>query len=328
VGLVGLLTVAGAQAHAQDDTKVRSSSPALAALIRGGVADSPTFRRLVDAVDASDGLVYIEPGRCGVNGARACLAHRIIVAGPSRILHILVDPRTPDRNLSSAIAHELQHALEVLSDSTITNDLAVTRFYLHRGIRVNGVLETQEALDIGNAVRDELGRRPQALAIVLAVENDARIPSADLAEVEALVARSYLAIGVRVIWVHGEVAQHDSRGLRIHLRLLSRTRANRMITTEIGSTVLALANRPSQIVYVFCHRVVEASFKYSLHYTRILGLVVAHELGHVLLPANSHSEAGVMKGRANLWAKPAFDFTPEEGAAIRSMLRQEVQARD
>jgi hypothetical protein len=146
--------------HAQDDTKVRSSSPALATLIRGGVADSPTFRRLVEAVDASDGLVYVEPGRCGVNGARACLAHRIIVAGPSRILHILVDPRRPDRNLTSAIAHELQHALEVLGDSTITSDVAVTRFYLHRGIRVNGVLETQEALDVGNAVRDELGRGP------------------------------------------------------------------------------------------------------------------------------------------------------------------------
>jgi hypothetical protein len=320
--------VAGAQAHAQDDTKVRSSSPALATLIRGGVADSPTFRRLVEAVDASDGLVYIEPGRCGVNGARACLAHRIIVAGSSRILYILVDPRRPDRNLTSAIAHELQHALEVLGDATITSDLAVTRFYLHRGIRVNGVLETQEALDIGNAVRDELGRGPQALAIVLAVENDARIPSADLADVEASVARSYLPIGVRVIWVHGEVPLHDSRGLRIHLRLLSRTSAVRKITTErIGRAVLAQTNRPARIVYVFCHRVVEASVKYSRDYARILGLVVAHELGHVLLPANSHSEAGVMNGRTNLWAKPAYDFTPEEGAAIRSMLRREAQAR-
>ena len=172
------------------------------------------------------------------------------------------------------------------------------------------------------------GARAHAQAIVLAVENDARIPSADLADVEVLVARSYLAIGVRVIWVHGEVPAHDSRGPRIHLRLLSRTSAARMFTTEIGSTVLALANRPAQIVYVLCHRVVEASFKYSLHYTRILGLVVAHELGHVLLPANSHSEAGVMKGRVNLWAKPAYDFTPEEGAAIRSMLRRQAQARD
>jgi hypothetical protein len=65
---------------------------------------------------------------------------------------------------------------------------------------------------------------------------------------------------------------------------------------------------------------VEASVKYSHEYTRILGLVVAHELGHALLPAGSHSDAGVMKGRANLWGKIAHEFTSEEGATIRARL--------
>jgi hypothetical protein len=172
-----------------------------------------------------------------------------------------------------------------------------------------------------------VGLRP-ALAVgqtvVIQVENDARIPATDLAQMERLVERSYLAIGVRMIWEHGEVALDDQRGLRVHVRLLSRTRADRKITTErIRSDVLAQTNRPGRIVYIFCRRIVEASMKYSHEYTRILGLVVAHELAHVLLPAGSHSDTGVMKGRANLWAKLAHDFTPEEGAAIRSMLQTE-----
>lgn len=98
------------------------------------------------------------------------------------------------------------------------------------------------------------------------------------------------------------------------------------MTERIGSAVLGQANRPARVVYIFCHRIVEASMKYWQEYTVVLAFVVAHELGHVLLPAHSHSETGIMKGRANLWAKTAHDVTPEEGAAIRSRLVSEAEA--
>lgn len=153
-----LVGTAGAHAYSQEDSRVRTSSPSLAALIGEANDGSPAFRGLVGAIDASDGLVYIESGRCGVNGIRACLAHRVTIAGPSRILHIFVDIRRADRALVGAIAHELQHAIEVLGNRTITTDRALMRFYLHRGARVNGVFETQAAIDAGQAVRDELAR--------------------------------------------------------------------------------------------------------------------------------------------------------------------------
>ena len=160
-----------------------------------------------------------------------------------------------------------------------------------------------------------------AQTLLVQVDNDARIPAADLAQMEEVVARSFLAIGVRVIWEHGEVPLDDPRGLRVHLRLLSRAQADRKILRErIGNAVLGQTNRPARLAYIFCHRIVEASMKFAHDYTRILGFVVAHELGHVLLPAHSHSDTGIMKGRANLWAKIAHAFTAEEGEAIRAML--------
>jgi hypothetical protein len=162
-----------------------------------------------------------------------------------------------------------------------------------------------------------------AQTLLVHVDNDARIPAADLAQMEEVVARSFLDIGVQVIWEHGDVALDDPRGLRVRLRLLSRNNANRKIAAErTGSAVLGLTNRPARIVYVLCHRIAEASVKYGHDYTRILGFVVAHELGHVLLPAGSHSHTGVMKGRANLWGKIAHEFTPAEGEAIRHGLAQ------
>lgn len=165
-----------------------------------------------------------------------------------------------------------------------------------------------------------------AQTLLVQVDNDARIPTADLARMEAVVARRFLAIGVHVIWEHAEVALDDPRGLRVHLRLLSRTSADRKIVKErIGNSVLGQTNRPARLVYIFCHRIVEASVKYLHEYTQILGLVVAHEFGHVLLPAGGHSESGLMNGRTNLWGKIVHQFTPEEGEAIRALLRGRLE---
>jgi hypothetical protein len=84
--------------------------------------------------------------------------------------------------------------------------------------------------------------------------------------------------------------------------------------------VLGQTNRPARLVYIFISRIVDASMRFAHNYTHILGLVVAHELGHALLPAGSHSDSGVMKGRANFWGKIAHEFTPEEGEVIRAAL--------
>ena len=121
---------------------------------------------------------------------------------------------------------------------------------------------------------------------------------------------------------YGEVPLQDPRGLRVHVRLLSRKMADRKIATErIRGDVLGQANRPARLVYVFCARIGEASVKYLQEYTRLLGLVMAHEIGHILLPVYSHSQSGIMSGRVDIWSKMVQDFAAEEGAAIRLKLR-------
>jgi hypothetical protein len=55
-----------------------------------------------------------------------------------------------------AVGHELRHAIEVLSDPTITSDAAVRSFYKQNGVELNGVLETRAAIAAGADVRDEL----------------------------------------------------------------------------------------------------------------------------------------------------------------------------
>jgi len=57
--------------------------------------------------------------------------------------------------------------------------------------------------------------------------------------------------------------------------------------------------------------------------SRILGHVMAHEMGHLLLSANSHSESGVMRAdwdsqQLLRMVKGLLQFTPEQGELIRS----------
>jgi hypothetical protein len=82
----------------------------------------------------------------------------VTLAGPSRVLNILVDVRRVDMALAAPIAHELQHALEVLGDARITTGAAVRAFCERHGIRRGGVIETRTAIAAGDAVRAEVGR--------------------------------------------------------------------------------------------------------------------------------------------------------------------------
>jgi len=139
-----------------DGLRVRTDSPVLGTLIRDASERSQTFRALLAAIDATDGIVYVSVGTCG--RLRACLLHRITEAGPHRVLNIIVDAQHRDLALMGAIGHELRHALEVLGDFRIRTDVALFAFYKIHGLKVKGVIETRAAIAAGDAVRDEVHR--------------------------------------------------------------------------------------------------------------------------------------------------------------------------
>ena len=155
--VVTLAEPVGAEPHAPHANRVRSSNARIVALIQQAQTGSATFSRIVETIDNSDGLVYVEEGRCG-HGVRACLVLKVVVGGPHRFLRIHVDMRRGDSDLMESIGHELRHAIEVLSDPTNTSDAAVFFFYHRAAIREKGVFETDAAVAAGAAVRREISR--------------------------------------------------------------------------------------------------------------------------------------------------------------------------
>jgi hypothetical protein len=135
---------------------VRSSNASLITLIARGSEQSATFRRLIDAIDASDGIVYVEAGRCRYS--RACLTG-VSAAGTYRMLWVTVDTRRIDSELIASIGHELQHAIEILSNPNVRNTAAMYLFYSRFARRVGtgrGAFETTAATKAGNTVREEI----------------------------------------------------------------------------------------------------------------------------------------------------------------------------
>jgi hypothetical protein len=149
---------------AQDEPKVsrvRADTPSIVEAIRAGLEHSATYRNVVATIDRSDGLIYIEPGKCGA-GVLACLALSVKIAGPYRILRILVDPRKKNCHLTASIGHELQHAAEALSDPKVNSNRAIYFFFHQRDMSTpSGGFETREAIRVGLDVMAELQKHTQ-----------------------------------------------------------------------------------------------------------------------------------------------------------------------
>lgn len=136
--------------------RVRSEDPQLSAAIAQVAERSPTFRKLLDAINATDGLIYVSAGRC-TQGVRACLHMTLHVAGPYRLLRILVDPRRVTRcELVALLGHELQHAFEVLANPHVRSSPALVSFFHQIGPTENRLrFETDKAFEVESAVGRE-----------------------------------------------------------------------------------------------------------------------------------------------------------------------------
>ena len=148
--------VLAGSADASGAIRVRSSSAVIAELIVRARERSETFRRLVETIEASDGIVYVEQGECG-RGVRACLI-AVIPAGPNRYLHVVVDTRRAESDLMASIGHELRHTIEVLSQPGVRTNAQMYFFYAREGTQRLGsqAFETTPAIDAGEDVRAEI----------------------------------------------------------------------------------------------------------------------------------------------------------------------------
>src|SRR5215475_6399013 len=130
---------------------VRSSESKINALINAGLTRSSTFRQLVETLDRSDVIVYVDP-KLQRPPLGAYLVHNIVSAGGVRYLHIAIDVHGAEGRLVPLLAHELQHALEVADEPTVRDSESMDRLFerlaVEFGCGGTTCAETQAAKDI------------------------------------------------------------------------------------------------------------------------------------------------------------------------------------
>ena len=163
---------------------------------------------------------------------------------------------------------------------------------------------------------------PVKATIVLHVDNFASLPSETLSKAEKAVTAIFADAGVSLELVDGRERAPRRDGQR-HLKvlLLSREMSERKIAADgVGPTVLGQAARVPGRAYIFTHRVAELAKWYDLDDARLLARVIAHEIGHLLLPAHSHSARGIMCETLDMSGKVEPRFTKEQSTSLQEAI--------
>ena len=80
--------------------------------------------------------------------------------------------------------------------------------------------------------------------------------------------------------------------------LLPRDIAERKISAKgISNDALGLAHPVNGRAHIFCDRI--AAMPGPKLFAMMLGAVIAHEVGHLVLPGKSHSRSGVMRAEVD-----------------------------
>jgi hypothetical protein len=159
-------------------------------------------------------------------------------------------------------------------------------------------------------------RHPVA-TLVLHVANRAQVPAAVLADAEATAAEAYAHAGVRLVWEDGLTDVWAAGPTHFNISILD---AAMTANKAPAPGALGRASRETRLAYVFYGRVVTQAIRSTSAPSRTLGHVLAHEIGHLLLPGDGHAAFGLMRPDCDGRISRVLDFEPAQAATIRTLL--------
>lgn len=168
----------------------------------------------------------------------------------------------------------------------------------------------------------------QADAVAVLVLNEAGVPANVIARAETDAAAIYRRLGVTVVWWNGA---GDERRRPFTIKIVAGAPSSRDVRAHTLGLTPAAEGLNGRIAYAFYVPIHDFSEIHRIEVSVILGAVIAHELGHLLLPYGWHSRGGVMSGGwdkdlAISAAKGRLTFSAPESALIRNRVCREVAA--
>lgn len=172
-----------------------------------------------------------------------------------------------------------------------------------------------------------------AATIIIRSYNNFGVPPADLAAAREHAQAILQEAGVNIVWTdcwvgEGRKADEPARcqepvGGDIVLRLqkTSRTESSRFVS--MGFSLVGTPDAAPFLATIFVDRAESVARSAGVDGRRVLGLAIAHEIGHVLLNSNSHASNGLMRAD---WSQhelrrkdtAAWTFAGADAARVRA----------
>lgn len=133
VALSAVVLSSSALASQRDGgARLRPQDPRIVQVLEEGAARSTTFKSLVDRIEASNVIVYIAINpilKSSLSGALTWMTR----AGEFRYVRASISPDMTFDQMIASVAHELQHAVEVIEDSAVIDEKSLVALYRRIG---------------------------------------------------------------------------------------------------------------------------------------------------------------------------------------------------
>jgi hypothetical protein len=163
----------------------------------------------------------------------------------------------------------------------------------------------------------------ETLTVTVHVTSHTKISPKDLAAAEAYASAIYHAAGIETFWTDAPWTPADAMSTHLSVLLLSPKMAEDRCRREgLGDGVMGRASSDAVeggagVAYIFAGRIAQVARSYRARLDRTLGHVLAHEVGHLLIGADSHASTGVMKASWNPEDSHRQTFTRDHVEIIR-----------
>jgi hypothetical protein len=165
--VAGIMTSSTIASAAPDGgPRLRPQDPRIVQVLKEGMARSATFRSLVERIEASQVIVYVAVNpvlRTNLSGALTWMTQ----AGDFRYVRASIRSDLTFNQMIATVAHELQHAVEVIDDESVVSEASLVAMYKRIGHPNSAAgpsgWETVAAQRTGFQVRRELAVEPVTL---------------------------------------------------------------------------------------------------------------------------------------------------------------------
>jgi len=173
--------------------------------------------------------------------------------------------------------------------------------------------------------------------------NNAQISDGAVRATKKVVAQVLSESGIRLTWTDCNTNPATSGG--VSLPCDASARATDLVLYFVGSSdlsrwvdrdtlgysIILTGNQLSTMAYISCPRVARLSAYTSVDVPELLGLAVAHEIGHLLLGSHSHASQGIMRATWKLadiehrgWE---LTFTPDQSQRLRDAAQARLRVQ-